>query len=628
MQNYSGPQYPEIDDLSSNSAHGPALDGRIIPHMVAPGCYVDSSLPGGYGLECGTSMASPHVSGAAALFIEYYRGITGEDPSPALIKAAFTVTAHDLAGNQDADGGTMGHPFDSKQGWGRMNTREAIEPSFSTLYYDNPAVLDNTGEIWERNVYPSDSGAPMRIMLVWTDAHGHGLGGSTPAWNNNLNLSVVVDGVTYLGNNFGGDGWSVAGGSTDGMNNTEGVFLAPPVDGSVTIRVTGANISSDGLPGVGDATDQDFSLVVVNAIDQSADGRITFSDPVYTSNEPATVQVSDLDLQGSGPISVTIYSDSEPGGETVMVTETESGSGILEGTIMLTESAGVSGELTVAHGDIITAEYYDEDTGSGSGALKTATAEVDLMPPIITGVDVLETGSDYAVITWTTSEPARPGIRYGDELPPQNQFFSGSTATDHSMMLTDLEMCTIYWFSAMAEDAAGNIAEDDAGGSYYLFLTDERIELINENMDVDPGWTVTGNWAWGEPAGQGGAYGNPDPDSGYTGTHVYGYNLMGDYTNNMAEYYLTTPSMDCSDGVGVTLSFQRWLGVETPTYDHARLQVSVNGGSTWNTVWENIDTMEGGSWEHVSYDLSGWADGEADVTLRWVMGPTDSGWVY
>ena len=75
MQTGSGGQMLNIDDLSSNTAHGPALDGRNIPHMVAPGCEVNLTVPGGYDLMCGTSMASPNVSGAVALFIEYYRNL-------------------------------------------------------------------------------------------------------------------------------------------------------------------------------------------------------------------------------------------------------------------------------------------------------------------------------------------------------------------------------------------------------------------------------------------------------------------------------------------------------------------------------------------------------------------------
>jgi serine protease AprX len=128
MQYGDGRQNLNVNTLSSNTAHGPALDGRQIPHLVAPGCYVDSTnYPGsGYLLRCGTSMASPHVSGAVALFFELYRSQFAVDPSPALVKAAFLPVAHDLAGNLDADGVVMGHPFDSKQGWGRLNAAAVL----------------------------------------------------------------------------------------------------------------------------------------------------------------------------------------------------------------------------------------------------------------------------------------------------------------------------------------------------------------------------------------------------------------------------------------------------------------------------------------------------------------------
>jgi subtilisin family serine protease len=104
MQTSDGAQILQIDDLAFITAHGPACDGRTIPHLVAPGCYVDSSVTtSGYAVVdwCGTSMACPQVSGAIALFIEYYRRLFPglPNPSPALIKAAFTAVAHDLAGH-------------------------------------------------------------------------------------------------------------------------------------------------------------------------------------------------------------------------------------------------------------------------------------------------------------------------------------------------------------------------------------------------------------------------------------------------------------------------------------------------------------------------------------------------
>lgn len=75
------------------------------------------------------------------------------------------------------------------------------------------------------------------------------------------------------------------------------------------------------------------------------------------------------------------------------------------------------------------------------------------------------------------------------------------------------------------------------------------------DLSTNPGWSTQGQWAWGQPTGGGGQYGNPDPTGGYTGPNVYGYNLFGDYTNNMPEYALTTPAIDCSELTRVTLRF-------------------------------------------------------------------------
>lgn len=259
-------QLTAINDLSSNTAHGPALDGRRIPSMVAPGCSIDSANSAtGHGLMCGTSMASPQVAGASALFVQYYRNRFGVDPSPALIKAAFTAVAQNLIGRLDADGGTLGSAPDSKQGWGRMLIKPVLQPAQSVQYVDQSRVFNASGETWTRSFTAADPSQPIRIMLVWTDAPGHGLGGTTPAWNNNLDLRVTAGAGTYLGNVFSSSGWSVAGGSADARNNGEGVFLqAAQHGGSVNVEVRATDINSNALPNAGDDTDQDFALVCYN----------------------------------------------------------------------------------------------------------------------------------------------------------------------------------------------------------------------------------------------------------------------------------------------------------------------------------------------------------------------------
>ena len=266
-----GAQSSNINSISDNSAHGPALDGRYLPDIVAPGKLVDAPLQGsGYGMLGGTSMACPQVAGGASLFYQYYRRLEGcrPDPSPALLKAAFIPVARDLFGGTDADGQPLGHRFDSRQGWGRMDLEAVVDPTMDVVYLDNPTIFTQTGQSWSRTFTVANSSLPVKMMLAWTDAPGHGLGGTTPAWNNDLDLVVTYDGQTWRGNNIGPTGWSIANGSADGENNTEGILLGPTASGTFTVEVRATNINSDAIPGQGPATDQDFALVCYNCTNE------------------------------------------------------------------------------------------------------------------------------------------------------------------------------------------------------------------------------------------------------------------------------------------------------------------------------------------------------------------------
>jgi len=143
-------------------------------------------------------------------------------------------------------------------------------------------------------------------------------------------------------------------------------------------------------------------------------------------------------------------------------------------------------------------------------------------------------------------------------------------------------------------------------------------------LDSDPGWSAQPDWAFGDPAGYVGDHG-ADPDSGHTGSNVYGYNLYGDYPKNLPERYLTSDAIDCSELFNVHLKFWRWLGVEEPRFDHAYVRVSQDG-IDWTTVWENPEEIIDTSWIEMNLDISALADDQPIVYLRWVMGSTDGGW--
>lgn len=273
-------QTSSMFDISSNSAHGNACDGRRVPHIVAPGCSTDSatdSSNSAYTHMCGTSMASPVVSDAIALFIEKYRDLNeGATPSPALVKAAFTAVARDLHGQRNADNGIMGHRPDRFQGYGRLDLDAVINPPESVLYFDQEHIFSASGVSWEPEVMAADPARSIRIMLAWTDAPGAGLGGTTPAWVNDLDLIVTADGVSYRGNAVGSDGWSAADGEADQRNNLEGVFLGPHQhSGTLTLRVEASNIAANALnPWRAGRPAQDFALACYNCrtIDLFADG--------------------------------------------------------------------------------------------------------------------------------------------------------------------------------------------------------------------------------------------------------------------------------------------------------------------------------------------------------------------
>ncbi|MGY5060551.1 S8 family serine peptidase [Streptomyces sp. 900105755] len=96
------------------SSRGPREDGGFTPTLVAPGAAINStqtwlpgspvaeagySLPAGYSMLQGTSMASPQAAGASALLLSAAKE-KGIALSPADLRTALTSTAHHIKGVQ------------------------------------------------------------------------------------------------------------------------------------------------------------------------------------------------------------------------------------------------------------------------------------------------------------------------------------------------------------------------------------------------------------------------------------------------------------------------------------------------------------------------------------------------
>ena len=236
------------DSMTSFSGWGPVDDGRLKPEVVAPGCEyiggssIRSTVPGdAYGGKCGTSMATPAVSGIAALIIQQYRDDNaGNEPLPSTVKALLVHGAVDL---DDAN------PFynpgpDYASGYGRIDAQASVDLVKKGQAREGEISADDESDWYFVQV--TSSSKPLKITLSWDDWEG--TINADPALVNDLELRVYYGSMGGSPNYFA---WSLdpSNPSNDATANDynhidplEQVVVNNPTPGNYFIRVWGWDV--------------------------------------------------------------------------------------------------------------------------------------------------------------------------------------------------------------------------------------------------------------------------------------------------------------------------------------------------------------------------------------------------
>lgn len=243
---------------------------------------------------------------------------------------------------------------------------------------------------------------------------------------------------------------------------------------------------------------------------------------------------------------------------------------------------------------------YSDDDGILISSLSTGNLRVSgpngyEQPAELVRVDVNSNGSPRRAIY---------GIRPGHGGPWQ---------------LSDNGIYTVFMVSEQVSNLAGAYVPEGELG--VLSIAVPQI-LYSATMEQDPGWDLEPQWQYGVPD-----YRTAGPAAGVLGPRIVGYNLSGNYANNLSPRHATTPPIDTTGATALTLRFRRWLRIRPN--DPAFIEVSANGAE-WISIWRRTTTLTDTGWTEVQYPLPSSVLGGTALQIRWGISSNpalnDIGW--
>ncbi len=315
------------DQIAGFSSRGPVtVDGsnRLKPDVSAPGVGVRSSVPGGYAVFDGTSMAGPHIVGLVALLLSASPDLAGD---PDAIESVITSTAVPRTSSQSCGDVPGSDVPNNTYGWGRADALAAVDATSADLALSQTDTPD-----------PTLAGVPVTYAFTIQNLGPGSAAGVSLA--DTLSLAAAIDSATPSQGSCTLLAHAVTcdlGALESGASATVDVTITPTSNGVITSAATVSGTRRDPSPGNDAATET------------TAVTECPFLAPVITapvSVPPATGGLAASSDSGAGHTATwTLTGGAITGGQGTSAVTLESGD---PGTTMLLELTDSLGACEVA----------------------------------------------------------------------------------------------------------------------------------------------------------------------------------------------------------------------------------------------------------------------------------------
>ncbi|WP_280770713.1 S8 family serine peptidase [Salipaludibacillus daqingensis] len=601
--------------VASFSSRGPSQYDDQKPNISAPGVNIRSSVPGG-GYEGGwngTSMASPHISGVAAMLLSIDASL-----SPDEIEEIMDETATPLTDDQYSDVPNDGY------GVGLVNAYEAVamiadgtgfvsgqvlsegsdeEPptiehtpldfSFSGMDLPVTAEISDDVAVVEAEVIVSHEEFDEDISIDMSLTSGDHLDGTYEATI--PHMYAMEPGFDYqiFAHDFGGNTTS-----TD-VNWVDIEFGIVPDEYSEDFEEFPLGWTMGGSWEWGEPSgDSPDPVVGDNVIGTNLAGN-------YPPNAADTLVLPPIDLRDSDAASLSLshWYDIEAGwdygyvnissdfGETWETIETISQRGQEWENLYidLNEYVGSDDPIFVAFE--LTSDAIIEYLGWYLDDVELQGADTEA-PDAPTELEATASSTGIT-LSWTASEAAdTAGYNVYRSTTSGSDFEKIGDTSSTQFNDNTGESGETYYYVVTAFDYSGN--ESDYSNETSAAPPEIEVLFHTDFDENDGDFTTDGennSWEWGEPTS--------GPEEAFAGENLLATNLSGDYNNN-EDSWMMSPEMELNaDLTTAELNFTYWQNIEN-NFDYGYVEVTADGGSTWDTLTSYTDVFETWNTEAVS----------------------------